>query len=161
MSEQITIWHVGNTGLRNPNRIQEGFSVFADSPFVGNLREENEVAFMKYLNEMGIIQNKEGKDISGSHARKWRLMFARNGFIYPQVKKKDGLQEDLGALDDITPFGRAFLKADTLLRLPTFSCSSMSASMAAFWSAAPEFRLMPSFLSKSVIFIVPPLRVYP
>ena len=63
MSEQITIWHVGNTGLRNPNRIQEGFSVFADSPFVGNLREENEVAFMKYLNEMGIIQNKEGKDI--------------------------------------------------------------------------------------------------
>ena len=108
MSEQITIWHVGNTGLRNPNRIQEGFSVFADSPFVGNLREENEVAFMKYLNEKGIIQNKEGKDISGSHARKWRLMFARNGFIYPQVKKKDGLQEDLGALDDITPFGRAF-----------------------------------------------------
>ena len=56
MSEQITIWHVGNTGLRNPNRIQEGFSVFADSPFVGNLREENEVAFMKYLNEKGIIQ---------------------------------------------------------------------------------------------------------
>ena len=48
MSEQITIWHVGNTGLRNPNRIQEGFSVFADSPFVGNLREENEVAFMKF-----------------------------------------------------------------------------------------------------------------
>ena len=21
MSEQITIWHVGNTGLRNPNRV--------------------------------------------------------------------------------------------------------------------------------------------
>ena len=110
MNEKITIWHVGNTGLRNPNRIQEGFSVFADSPFVGNLREENEVAFMKYLNEKGIIHNKEGNDISGSHARKWRLMFARNGFIYPQVKKKDGRQEELGALDDITPFGKAFLK---------------------------------------------------
>ena len=126
MSEQITIWHVGNTGLRNPNRIQEGFSVFADSPFVGNLREENEVAFMKYLNEMGIIQNKEGKDISGSHARKWRLMFARNGFIYPQVKKKDGLQEDLGALDDITPFGRAFLKADTYPAMQECFLRSMS-----------------------------------
>lgn len=25
MSEQIKIWLVGNTGLRNPNRIQEGF----------------------------------------------------------------------------------------------------------------------------------------
>ena len=113
MSEQIKIWLVGNTGLRNPNRIQEGFSVYANSAFVGNLRDENEVAFMNFLNEKGIIQNEDGKDESGSHARKWRLMFARNGFIYPQVKKKDGTQEDLGALDDITPFGRSFLKADT------------------------------------------------
>lgn len=113
MSEQIKIWLVGNTGLRNPNRIHEGFSAYANSPFVGNLREENEVAFMNFLNEKGIIQNEDGKDESGSHARKWRLMFARNGFIYPQVKKKDGKQEELGALDDITPFGRTFLKADT------------------------------------------------
>ena len=45
--------------------------------------------------------------------RKWRLMFSKNGFIYPQVKKKDGDQDELGQLDDITPFGRAFLKADT------------------------------------------------
>lgn len=113
MSEQIKIWLVGNTGLRNPNRIQEGFTVYANSPFVGNLRDENEIGFMNFLNEKGIIQNEEGKDESGSHARKWRLMFARNGFIYPQVKKKDGQQEELGALDDITPFGRSFLKADT------------------------------------------------
>lgn len=126
MNDKITIWHVGNTGLRNPNRIQEGFSAFADSPFVGNLREENEVAFMKYLNEKGIIENKEGKDISGSHARKWRLMFARNGFIYPQVKKKDGQQEELGALDDITPFGSAFLKADTYPAMQECFLRSMS-----------------------------------
>ena len=111
MSEKIKIWLVGNTGLRNPNRIQEGFAAYAGSPFVGNLREENEVAFMNFLNEKGIIQNEAGKDESGSHARKWRLMFSRNGFIYPQVKKKDGLQEDLGSLDEITPFGRTFLKA--------------------------------------------------
>lgn len=113
MSEQIKIWLVGNTGLRNPNRIQEGFFVYANSPFVGNLRDENEVGFMNFLNEKGIIQNEKGKDESGSHARKWRLMFAKNGFIYPQVKKKDGCQEELGVLDDITPFGRTFLKADT------------------------------------------------
>ena len=68
---------------------------------------------MRLLDEKGIIQNEDGKDVSGSHARKWRLMFAKNGFIYPQVKKKDGQQEDLGKLDDITPFGRAFLNADT------------------------------------------------
>lgn len=55
MSETIKIWLVGNTGLRNPNRIQEGFAAYAGSPFVGNLREENEVAFMNFLNEKGII----------------------------------------------------------------------------------------------------------
>lgn len=114
MNEQIEIWLVGNTGLRNPNRIQDGFSVFAGSAFVGNLHgRDNEIGFMNLLDEKGIIQNQAGKDESGSHARKWRLMFAKNGFIYPQVKAKDGKQEDLGTLDDITPFGRSFLKADT------------------------------------------------
>ncbi len=114
MSEQIKIWLVGNTGLRNPNRIQEGFSVFANSAFVGHLHgRENELGFMNLLDEKGIIQNEEGKDSSGSHARKWRLMFAKNGLIYPQIQTKDGQQEELGALDDITPFGRSFLKADT------------------------------------------------
>lgn len=114
MSEQIKIWLVGNTGLRNPNRIQEGFSVYASSAFVGHLHgRENELGFMNLLDEKGIIQNEVGKDSSGSHARKWRLMFAKNGLIYPQIQKKDGRQEDLGTLDDITPFGRSFLKADT------------------------------------------------
>ncbi len=114
MSENIKIWLVGNTGLRNPNRIKEGFSVFANSAYVGHLHgRENELGFMNLLDEKGIIQNEEGKDSSGSHARKWRLMFAKNGLIYPQVQKKDGQQEELGTLDDITPFGRAFLKADT------------------------------------------------
>ena len=114
MEGKIDIWLVGNTGLRNPNRIQEGFKVFANSPYVGKLRgKENEIGFMNFLNDQGIIQNEAGKDTSGSHARKWRLMFSKNGFIYPQVKKKDVEQEELGNLDDITPFGRTFLKADT------------------------------------------------
>lgn len=114
MNENIDIWLVGNTGLRNPNRIQEGFSIFAKSPYIGNLHgHENEIGFMTLLNKEGIIQNEEGKDESGSHARKWRLMFAKNGLIYPQIKKKDGNQEDLGPLDAITPFGKLFLQADT------------------------------------------------
>lgn len=114
MDEQIDIWLVGNTGLRNPNRIQEGFCVFANSSFVGKLHgRDNEIGFMNLLNEKGIIQNKSGKDESGSHARKWRLMFAKNGFIYPRISKTDGRQEELGKLDDLTPFGKAFLKADT------------------------------------------------
>ena len=114
MEENIKIWLVGNTGLRNPNRIQEGLAVYAKSAFVGKLHgRDSEIGFMNLLNKEGIIQNKSGKDESGSHARKWRLMFAKNGYIYPQVSKKDGNQNDLGDMDDITPFGRVFLKADT------------------------------------------------
>ncbi len=115
MEENISIWLVGNTGLRSPDRIQDGLQVFAQSPFIGNLHgRENEVGFMNYLDQKGIIQNAAGKDTSGSHARKWRLMFARHGFIYPQITRSDGFaQEDLGRLDDLTPFGRVFLQADT------------------------------------------------
>ena len=52
MGTPIDIWLVGNTGLRNPNRIKDGFSVFAESSFVGNLRgRENDIAFMNLLNE--------------------------------------------------------------------------------------------------------------
>lgn len=127
MKEQIDIWLVGNTGLRNPNRIQDGFKIFAGSPFVGNLHgKDNEIGFMKLLDEKGIIQNEDGKDESGSHARKWRLMFSKNGFIYPQVKKKDGAQEELGPLDDVTPFGRSFLKADTYPAVQECFLRSMS-----------------------------------
>lgn len=127
MSENIEIWLVGNTGLRNPNRIQEGLNVYANSAFVGKLHgKDNEIGFMNLLNKEGIIQNESGKDESGSHARKWRLMFAKNGFIYPQVKKKDGDQDDLGALDDITPFGNTFLNADTFPAVQECFLRSMS-----------------------------------
>jgi hypothetical protein len=81
---------------------------------------------MNLLNEKGIIQNESGKDESGSHARKWRLMFAKNGFIYTQVKKKDGEQEELGEIDGITPFGKAFLKADTYPAVQEFYLRAMS-----------------------------------
>ena len=53
MEEKIDIWLLGNTGLRNPNRIQEGFKAFVNSPYVGKLRgKENEMAvdvFKKWL----------------------------------------------------------------------------------------------------------------
>lgn len=127
MDEIVDIWLVGNTGLRNPNRIQEGFAAFAASPFVGKLHgRDNEIGFMSFLNEKGIIQNESGKDESGSHARKWRLMFSRNGFIYPQVEKKDGTQDELGKMDEITPFGRTFLHADTFPAVQECFLRSMS-----------------------------------
>ena len=62
MKEQIDIWLVGNTGLRNPNRIQDGFKIFAGSPFVGNLHgKDNEIGFMKLLDEKGISRTRTAK----------------------------------------------------------------------------------------------------
>lgn len=116
-TENVSIWLIGNTGLRNPMRIQDGFKAFAESPFVGDLhgKEEKEIPFEKYLNEKGIIHTGEGTKTDGTYARKWRLMFARYGFIYDQYKGKDKyLQAALGKVDDITPFGNMFLKADTI-----------------------------------------------
>lgn len=117
MGEKISIWLVGNTGLRNPLRITDGLRVFADSKFnaENQLHEhENEIGFMNLLNEKGIIHNQVGKDSSGSHARKWRLMFVKNGFIYPLFKKNTGIdQKDIGPADVLTPFGKTILKADT------------------------------------------------
>lgn len=116
-TENISIWLIGNTGLRNPMRIQDGFRAFAESPFVGDLhgKEEKEIPFEKYLNEKGIIHTGEGTKTDGTYARKWRLMFARYGFIYDKYTGKDKyLQSALGKADDITPFGEMFLKADTI-----------------------------------------------
>lgn len=131
--EQISIWLVGNTGLRNPYRIQDGFKAFAQSPYVGKLHgHENEIGFMSFLNEQGIIKNESGKDPSGSHARKWRLMFERYGFIYGQVQKKNGFaQAEIGAVDEITPYGKAFLHADTIPALQ--ECFLRSLSVEQYW----------------------------
>ncbi|WP_242970920.1 hypothetical protein [Anaerotruncus colihominis] len=111
MNAKIDIWLVGNTGLRNPNRIQEGLAVFANSSYVGKLHgRDHEIGFMKLLNEKGIIQNESGKDESGRHSKKWKKMFSKNGFIYPQVKKKDVDQADLGSMDELTHLERSFCR---------------------------------------------------
>ena len=132
-NENINIWLAGNTGLRNPMRIQEGFIAFSNSPYVGKLHgSENELGFMRFLDEQKIINNESGKDPSGSHARKWRLMFERYGFIYGQAKKQNGFtQEELGKLDDITPFGKTFLKADTISSMQ--ECFLRSLSVEQYW----------------------------
>lgn len=132
-NEKISIWLAGNTGLRNPLRIQEGFIAFSKSPFVGNLHgNENELGFMQFLNDHNIINNESGKDSSGSHARKWRLMFERYGFIYGQAKKQNGfIQDELGKMDDITPFGRAFINADTVPAMQ--ECFLRSLSVEQYW----------------------------
>ena len=83
----IEIWQVGNTGVRNPMRIQEAFRLYAESNLVGKLRGvSGAVAFTNYLCEKGILNNAPGKDPTGSYGRKWRLVFNKNGFTYDVAK---------------------------------------------------------------------------
>lgn len=111
----IDIWQVGNTGVRNPMRIQEAFRLYAESNLVGKIRGvEGSVALTNYFCERGVLNNAPGKDPTGSYGRKWRLVFNKNGLTYDVVKASGVRQSDLGPIDCITPFGRSFLDAKTI-----------------------------------------------
>lgn len=112
----IDIWLIGNTGMRNPWRIPSGFKVYAESNLVGRLRTpEDQMAFKMLMFERGEAGGDADKDTSASITRKYRLMFNKYGFAYPEVTKKDGFaQEELGVLDAITPLGETFYKADSV-----------------------------------------------
>lgn len=112
----VDIWLIGNTGMRNPWRIPSGFKVYAESNMVGKLRsQEEQVAFKMLLMEKGEIGGDLEKDQSASITRKYRLMFNKCGFTYPEMTKKSRiLQADIGPIDGITPLGEAFYAADTV-----------------------------------------------
>jgi len=112
----MEIWQIGNTGVRNPMRIQDALRAYSESNLVGNIRGiPAEIAFMMYLGNRGILNNEPGCDSSGSYGRKFRLLFNKMGFCYTSAKGLHGLsQSDLGELDTLTPFGNVFLKADTV-----------------------------------------------
>ena len=112
----IDIWLIGNTGMRNPWRIPSGYKVYVESNLVGRLRTpEDQMSFKNLLFEKGEIGGDADKDTSASITRKYRLMFNKYGFAYPEITKKDGFeQNDIGPVDAITPLGETFYKADTV-----------------------------------------------
>lgn len=112
----IDIWLIGNTGMRNPWRIPGGFKVYVESNLVGRLRTpEDQMAFKMLLFEKGEAGGDTDKDTSASITRKYRLMFNKYGFAYPEITKKDGFEQgELGPVDAITPLGESFYKADSV-----------------------------------------------
>ena len=116
VKDPIDIWIIGNTGMRNPWRIPSGFKVYVESNMVGKIRDaDDQVAFKKILLDKGEIGGDEDKDVDASITRKYRLMFNKYGFAYPEVRKKDGFeQSELGAVDAITPLGETFYNADSV-----------------------------------------------
>jgi len=77
-AQQIPVWNLGNTTLRNPNRIARGLRLFAEE-FQGKVygsREEAE--FAARLAKEGIVET-EGKN-DAWFGRKWRSAFVKLGF---------------------------------------------------------------------------------
>ncbi len=116
VKNRIDIWLIGNTGMRNPWRIPEGFKIYAESDQVGHIRTpEEQQAFKRLLAQKGVIGGDPNKDKDASITRKYRLVFSKFGFIYPEVTQRDGfLQEEIGPIDGITPLGRVFYHASTI-----------------------------------------------
>ena len=127
----IRIWQIGNTGVRNPMRIQDALRVYEASQLVGKIRGiAGSIAFMQLLHSQGVLNNQQGCDATGSYGRKWRLVFNKNGFTYNEVDKSEPFsQSDLGEVDTLTPFGRTFLEATTVPAVQECFLRSMSMMM--------------------------------
>lgn len=110
----LGIWQIGNNGMRNPYRLQTGLLAYAKYSKIGQIGnhrgkggKEEEIAFTEYLNNEGIIEADLSKN-DGTHARKWRYVAQKMGFIYPPANSGH-TQDELGELNTFTPSGRAFL----------------------------------------------------
>jgi len=125
MPKLLKVWNLGNTTVRNPNRIEKGLQVFAQE-FQGDLvGPEAEKRFARRLVEEGIVDS-EGtySDLLG---RKWRSVLVKLGFstnrqywIGNQRYTVGNLATDRPDLKlkgqgyEMTPVGRRLLEADTL-----------------------------------------------
>ena len=127
----ITIWQIGNTGVRNPMRIQDALRVYSESNLVGKIRGvTGSLAFMHLLHSRGVLNNQQGCDSSGSYGRKWRLVFNKNGFTYNKVRKDETFsKDDIGCVDTLTPFGKTFLAASTVSAVQECFLRSLSMQM--------------------------------
>ena len=120
----LDIWQIGNNGMRNPNRLQNGLLAYSRYPMIGHIGnikkigKEEEIAFSEYLNEEGVITADLQKN-DGTHARKWRYVAQKMGFIFPPVPKGH-LQDELGDLNMFTPSGKSFLECTS--RAAIYDC---------------------------------------
>jgi len=84
------LWHIGNTTVRTPYRLQEALRALLASPLNGNLLgREQEHAFARLLHESGIVEAgrmERGEDVSDL-GRKWRSALSQLGFITPQLTR--------------------------------------------------------------------------
>jgi len=102
-------WNIGNTTVRNPERIRSGLQVFADH-FAGNRWDADaEERFYRALVDADVYVP-QGRAVTatstGQTGRKWASAFKQLGFA--RVGRRAGLVE-------LTPVGEALLEDDAMV----------------------------------------------
>lgn len=110
----MTPWYIGNTSVRSALRLRDGLVALASSPLQGNIRgQEGDIAFRKLLGRYGVVSL--GEDASNSVGRKWRSALGKLGFLYPEIPRSTGInQDDVGPMDTITPNGLRLIHSETV-----------------------------------------------
>lgn len=125
------LWHIGNTTVRTPYRLQEALRALLNSPLNGDLAgRAQEHAFAVYLHEQGIVNVErlaEGQDASDL-GRKWRSALMQLGFITPMLTRMtptgtvdpalspmvEGIDGLSGRPYELTPNGHRLANADII-----------------------------------------------
>src|SRR3989338_2795473 len=118
-------WNIGNTTLRNPNRIQDGLKLLKE--FEGKSWDyELQVKFYDEANKRGIIESEEEKVKDGGkelHARKWVSCLNQLGFARARKDKEKGPVEitEVGnqLVNDEITFEEAMLRQLLKYQLPS------------------------------------------
>jgi len=122
------VWNLGNTTVRNPNRIEEGLKLFAEE-FQGSVHgEEAEARFWRRLDEVGIVSSQSTDQATQAiNGRKWRNVLVKLGFatnnsfgngrqrftpLDLSIRYPDLELQGLGY--EITPAGNNLLEANTI-----------------------------------------------
>lgn len=110
----MAIWYIGNTSVRSAFRLRDGLVALSTSYLQGNMRgQDGDRAFRDLLGKHGIVSL--GTDETYSVGRKWRSALGKLGFLYPEIPSSASIrQEDLGAMDTITPNGWRLIRAETV-----------------------------------------------
>lgn len=110
----MSIWYIGNTSVRSAFRLRDGLVALSTSPLQGNMRgQEGDREYRELLGRSGIVSL--GDDATNSVGRKWRSALGKLGFLYPEVPRTAAFrQEELGAMDTITPSGWRLIRSETV-----------------------------------------------
>jgi hypothetical protein len=87
--EKNRAWYLGNTTVREAQRLRAGLTALAGSPLEGNLDgRERERAFAILLSDAEVVRIQRGPEEDFSDmGRKWRAAMMQLGFITPNSER--------------------------------------------------------------------------